>query len=257
MYPPQCAYQTVAENFEYKETDDHPLKDFSDVGYTEEKPDEENIFYMTEEPDKLFINFFDVKSICHRCKSTFPSKSLIHKYLKLNYIGQNQENNRIALPPVPMLPPVIKSTASTEAVGSEYAFRGWNYATAIVCLTLGKISLHTDVISLCFLDIGCVFTFVDHAWLLEMAPTEKILKMATQLKVRGIRSSRHESDEFVSMSLYFPGINSTNHPAYTHIHKKLHIVERLKANLLVGNNILAMERVIIDLATKSAMISSC
>ena len=81
--------------------------------------------------------------------------------------------------------------------------------------------------------------------------------MATPLKVRGIGSSRHESDEFVSMSLYFPGIDSINRLVYAHIHRELHIVERLKANLLVGNNILAMERVIINLANKSAMISSC
>ena len=59
------------------------------------------------------------------------------------------------------------------------------------------------------------------------------------------------------MSFYFPGINSTNRPAYAHIYKELYIVKGLKANLLVGNNILDMERVIIDLANKSAMISSC
>lgn len=67
----------------------------------------------------------------------------------------------------------------------------------------------------------------------------------------------HESDEFVSMSLYFPSIDSTNHPAYAHIHRELHIVKRFKANLLVGNDILATKRVIIDLVNKSAMILSC
>ena len=127
---------------------------------------------------------------------------------------------------------------------------------ATVCLTLGKISLHTDVMSLYYLDTGCGVTLVNRAWFLEKAPTEKILKMATLLKVRGIRFSKYESDEFISISLYFPDFDSTNRPAYTNIHRKLHIVERLKANLLVGNNILATERVIINLANKSAMISS-
>lgn len=81
--------------------------------------------------------------------------------------------------------------------------------------------------------------------------------MATLLKVRSMGSSKHELDEFVSISLYFSGIDSTNRPAYAHMHRELHIVKELKANLLVGNDILAMERVIIDLANKSAMISSC
>lgn len=81
--------------------------------------------------------------------------------------------------------------------------------------------------------------------------------MMTLLKIRDIRSSRHELDKFISMSLYFPGIDSTNRLAYTHIYKNFHIVEVLKANLLLNNDILATKRVIIDLANKSAIILSC
>lgn len=81
--------------------------------------------------------------------------------------------------------------------------------------------------------------------------------MVTFLKVRGIEISKHELNKFISMFLYFPDIDLTNRPAYAHIHRKLYLVDGLKANLLVGNNILAMERVVIDLANKSAMISSC
>lgn len=180
----------------------------------------------------------------------------MHKHLKSNCIGQNQKHN-IASPPAPILPPVIRSTASIEVVGSGYAFRGWNYATGTVCFMLGKIPLHTDVTSLYCIDIGYGITLVDRAWLFEKAAIEKILKIAALLKVKGIGSLRHELDEFVFMSLYFLGIDSTNRPAYAYIHKELYIVEGLKASWLVGNDILATERVIIDLANKSTMISSC
>ena len=85
-YLPRRICQMVAEEFEYKGIDNHPLENFPDVGYVEEKPDKGNIFYTIEEPDKLFVNFLSVESICHRCKLTFPSKSLIHKHLKSNSI---------------------------------------------------------------------------------------------------------------------------------------------------------------------------
>ena len=104
--------------------------------------------------------------------------------------------------------------------------------------------------------MGYGVTLVDRAWLFNKAATKKILKRATQLKVRAIGTLRHESNEFVSISLYFPGINLINRLAYAHIHRKLHLVNRFKANLLVGNNILATERVVIKLANKSAIISS-
>lgn len=128
---------------------------------------------------------------------------------------------------------------------------------ATVCLMLDEILLHIDVTSLCCLDTNYSVILVDCAWLFEKVLTEKILKMATLLKVKGIGSSRHKLNEFVSISLYFSDIKSTNRPAYAHIHRELYIVEGLKANLLVDNNILATERVIIDLANKSITISSC
>lgn len=113
----------VAEELEDKGVNNHPLENFLDVAYDEEKLDEGDIFYTTQEPDKVFVNFLGVESICHKSKLTFPSKSLMHKHLKSNCTEQNQENDT-APPPVSVLPLVIKSTASTKAVGSGYAFKG-------------------------------------------------------------------------------------------------------------------------------------
>lgn len=76
----------VAEEFEYKGIDNHTLKNLPDVGYAEEEPDEEDIFYTTKEPDKLFVNFLGIESVCHKYKSTFPSKFLMHKHLKSNCV---------------------------------------------------------------------------------------------------------------------------------------------------------------------------
>lgn len=108
-----------------------------------------------------------------------------------------------------------------------------------------------------YLNISCGIILVDFVWLLEKASTEKILKIATLLKIRSIGYLRHKLNEFVSISLYFPDIDSTNRLAYAYIYRELNIVEGLKANLLVGKDILAMERIIIDLVNKSTSISGC
>lgn len=81
--------------------------------------------------------------------------------------------------------------------------------------------------------------------------------MVILLKVKGIGSLRHELDEFVSIFLYFLDINLTNYLAYIYIYKELQIVEGLKENLLVSNDILTLKKVIIGLTTKFAIISSC
>lgn len=125
-----------------------------------------------------------------------------------------------------------------------------------ISFTLSKIPLHTNITLLCCLDTGCGVILVDRTWLFDKAPIEKILKIATLLKVKSIKTLRHESNKFVSMSLYFLGIDSTNRPAYAHIHRKLYLVNGFNAHLLVGNNILTRKRVVINLTNKSALISS-
>lgn len=51
-------------------------------------------------------------------------------------------------------------------------------------------------------------------------------------------------------------MDSKNCFIYVHIHQQPYRIKGLKMNLLVGNDILAMEKVIIDLANKFAIISS-
>lgn len=98
---------------------------------------------------------------------------------------------------------------------------------------------------------------MDCIWLFEKIPIEKILKMSTSLEVKGKGSLKYELIEFVSMFLNFFGADLRNHSAYTYIYQELYLVKDLKANLLVGNVILAIERVIINFASKIAIISSC
>lgn len=110
---------------------------------------------------------------------------------------------------------------------------------------------------LCFFDTGYDVTFVNCTCFFDKVLTKKILKIITLLKVRDIETSKHKLNKFISRFFYFSDIDSTNCLAYTHIHREFYLVDGLKANLLVGNNILAIERVVIDLANKFAMISSC
>lgn len=118
----QRTYQTITEEFEYKKADNDPLEDFPDIGYAEGKLDKRDIFYTTKEPNKVFVNFLSIKSICHRCKLTFLFKILMYKHLKLNCTKWNHESD--ATPPfVCKLPLVIKFTTGTKAVRSWYAFK--------------------------------------------------------------------------------------------------------------------------------------
>lgn len=102
---------------------------------------------------------------------------------------------------------------------------------------------------MCYLDTDCGVT-------LDKASAQKILKMITSLRFRGIKVFTYETDKFVSISLYFPDTNAIAQPVYIQIHWELLLVERLEANLLISNNILVTENIVVDLATRIVMILS-
>lgn len=97
---------------------------------------------------------------------------------------------------------------------------------------------------------------VNREWLYKYIPDEKILEMAVPLKLRSIRTSKHESDKFVSMSIYFLEVDKHKQLVYTYIYCKMYLVDSLKANILVENNIIVLEGIMIDLANFTIFITS-
>ena len=80
--------------------------------------------------------------------------------------------------------------------------------------------------------------------------------MSTPLKVRSIVASKHESSEFAVLSLYFPGKNNVGDLVYALLQYEIYLVEGLRANLLIGNNIISSEAMIINLGKKTALIDT-
>lgn len=80
--------------------------------------------------------------------------------------------------------------------------------------------------------------------------------MSTPLKVRRIRALRHKSEEFTALSLYFLGKNGIGMLAYAFVKYEIHLVESLKANLLIRNNIISPGNFVIDIKKKTTFIGS-
>lgn len=81
--------------------------------------------------------------------------------------------------------------------------------------------------------------------------------MSTPLKVRGIGASKHESPEFATLFLYFPRKNNVGDLVYALLQYEIHLVEGLRANLLIGNDIMSSEVMVINLEKKTALIGAC
>lgn len=153
--------------------------------------------------------------------------------------------------------PIITSKAVYQSFGSGFAFRGWTYITATVTLAPDHFPPDSNPKSTACLDTGCGVTLVDKNWLAKNLPTQKISTISTPLKVRGIGASKHKSGEFTALCLYFPEKNNAGQLVYASLTCEIHLVEDLRANLLIGNNIMSLKGFVIDVKGKKALIGSC
>ena len=253
--PPNRGYQRSNEKGVYQiedeDTGQHP-----EGFYTTFEQEGEEVQYSDEGFDEVDVNFIGIESSCGKCGAPFSSKSLLHKHLK---DGCNSPLQPSALDaPRPTSPiPIITSKSVVPAMGSGLAFRGWTYATAAVTLVPWVLSLEADPSSTACLDTGCGVTLVDKDWLLRQLPDQKIKEMSTPLKVRGIGTSKHESAQFAEVSLFLPGESNEGQRVYASIRCELHLVEGLRANILIGNNILAPESFVLNIGLGHALIGSC
>lgn len=77
------------------------------------------------------------------------------------------------------------------------------------------------------------------------------------LKVKSISASKHKLGDFAFTTIYISSIDKKNSEVYASIICELYLVDKLKAIMLMGNNVLCIEGFTINLSTSFALIYSC
>lgn len=207
----QRAYQATADD---EEVESKPSpEEVLEVLYGGQELDEDGRYYTDQADNEVFVGFLGIESLCQRCGQGFPSRSALHKHLKAECVLVQDLINAASLAQLSSPIPVLQSKAIFEACFG-FAFRSWSYATAALTLVPSAIPDHATPDESCFLDTGCGVTLVDRSWLTQRLPNQKISKMTIPLKVRGIGSAKHDSDEFVSVPLYFLGRDKSKQLVY-------------------------------------------
>ena len=150
--------------------------------------------------------------------------------------------------------PIIKSTSSSEKeVGSGHAFRQYHYATVDIQLTPEQ----PEPTKGCA-DSGCSVTLVDRAFLKSLLPDCEIRTMSTPITVRGLGSNLHQTAEYAIVPLYFQGTDSEGSKVLAMTSpREIHLVDQLKANILIGMDIMVPEDIDIIVTRSIASIGSC
>ena len=199
---------------------------------------------------------------CRRCKKAFASKNKLHRHLPdcrdlgdgVNTISEEPKSvAHVHLSAdAGAIPAVIHSDAK-PVEGTGYAFRGWQYATVKAsCDAAGPQE------EIC-LDSGCTMSLGDRNFLRRMMPDfeSKVKTMASPIPVRGVGKRIHHTDQFVVVEIYIHGTLPSGATATAKVQREIHVVEDLKVNVLVGIDILAPERMLVDLDARTVTIRTC
>ena len=81
--------------------------------------------------------------------------------------------------------------------------------------------------------------------------------MTDSLKMRGIESFKHCTKNYITISLYFLATNSKDKIILASITRELHIVNELRANVLIDTDIIESKEIVLDIAKQKTYIISC
>lgn len=85
----------------------------------------------------------------------------------------------------------------------------------------------------------------------------KIESIANPLYIRGIGTVIYFLKDFIHVPFYLPIISNSGKLVLAEIKKEIYLVKRLRAKILVDNDILISESFVLDLLNKKATIFSC
>ena len=146
---------------------------------------------------------------------------------------------------------MIQFTVSSSDMKSEFEFRVWNYAQISI-----RLSFIERDISVCA-DMKCEVSLMNKAWVKSKLSELTIIKMTSSLRMRDVNVIKHETDEYIIVSIYLSEINEFDNQVLAVIIKELHLINDLRVKMLIKNDILESKDIFINISQKQTFIDSC
>ena len=251
-------------------------------------------YYNPDQEDEVFVNFIasivvakPSLSHCRRCRKVFTSNNELHRHFRAGCslilsgkskffsdaevypaksvssftIGATKGISESSQPNIVMSAELTSSSISPEFIiirsnvdssadiDTGYGFRDWNYAKVKISFVVVAVS--KDVC----LDIDASVSFMNRNFFKTQTFNISIRIMTSSLQVRGLGTNRHESWEYVICDIHMPGTKD-DQKITSLFRREIHLVDNLKANMLLNNDIIGFENFAIDMTKRHAMIDS-
>ena len=140
----------------------------------------------------------------------------------------------------------IRSTAA-KLITYSYGFWGWCYATAQVQLMQDGPCQHDC------LDTDCTMSLIDQNFLKTYVSEAFIKQTVSPISVHSISTATHQANEYALLTLYLP----TKDGWTAVIEWEFHLIDSLKANILIGMDVMGSEDINVLINCWVTTIGSC
>ena len=198
-------------------------------------------------------------AVCKRCDEQFPSRNKLHVHLRHCKVT-SKPKEPLQATAYHGDPEVITSDASPEQ-SEGLGFRSWRYATIKGSVAAiqedGRVepieSIEDDEITP---DSGCTMSVIDRQFLAKQAPNAIIKRTAQAIKVRGIGDAMVSSSEYTMLEITVRG-TLEGRAVLGKLRRQIHVVDELKANMLLGSDILGPEKMVVDYHHEVLILHCC
>jgi hypothetical protein len=201
-------------------------------------------------------------SACRTCRQQFTSRNALFVHLNaskhfLKSILPKAKTSSQTPSPGTIIssyaPTIIASNAPSENVGTGAAYKDFSY-----CEIQYKLTDQGGPASWGCADTGSGMSLVNRK-ALDSIPwweTKHLKKIEAVVGIKGVGddSVPYTSKETIVLNVFLPDLSGKR---FAKVRREFHIVDNLDCGLLIGNDIIELEGIVIDLAKRKAHIRSC
>jgi len=80
--------------------------------------------------------------------------------------------------------------------------------------------------------------------------------MILLLRIKGINSAIYKINKYIIIFIYVPGVKDNSIKVLYYIRREIHFIGDLKAKILISNDIIGLEKIVIDINNNKVYVRS-
>jgi hypothetical protein len=144
------------------------------------------------------------------------------------------------------------TTDSFKNIDIDFEFRDWTYVKIMISFLI------KDNEALICLDTDCSVTLTNRDFIKTHEAHYIIRRMSILLNVRELKTNKHEISKYIIAIIYFSEFFSKDEKFMREmIRREVHLMNNLKINMFIENDILDSEEIFINDVNSKIIIASC